>query len=1371
MFLTAADQKPQNLIKNALLTSSDDSKFPDGWKGNFWQGSGVMQFTGLGGKKCFSMTGEDEDTKGQLFLLEKIPVQAGQKFTFDYDFYISGNIRASVQIRVINPEKKISKTLKEYNTAGKEDWQTFSGITKEIPAFSIPEDITFLTITLFIKGKGTVAYRNLLLVCQTPGILIEEKKIPADGSSGKSDKAAASAGYAVIDVKHLTPRENELYKSSLSAPPCLEMSNGVFYKNGKPVFLFGTINGSRQFELSSLWYTVLHNFDFTDPSGYGHFPMKLEYQNSRIEFSWTDAPWFKTMVNEAARMGIYSIPDLGSDHTEDVEKQLAIFEKHGAAGAEDWYDICNTFYGHFYVADVNSGLGREFLINKYRVFLKYLKKDNMNIPGVELFNELGYFAFTRDTRLAFQSHIKAKYSSLDTVNSVFKTAFTSFDQVLAPHLWKIKFNNNNVVDFPPNGENGRLFRKEVAAASKDYPELFYEWLDFLRQYFASGYGKLYSAMKKEYSNIPLTLQARCHQIPSEWYSTVDIEQLEPYMDFFSHMPASYSFYSAGNSPLDEKSVKTMISAAVLRLDFISSVYKKPVINAEFSIPGVTVTESSIAGTIEKAVINLHTRWKYKADPQNLGASSGWHTIKFSDSSWDEVMIPNFDHENQAREITGICWYRLKFIMPAGYLRKKDYDDERYILYGKGLDDSADIFINDKLIFSGGKWSTEYSIDISEELKYGGENTLVYKINNKTEFGGIRNYAAIIEKGSIAGKSETADNHINLIFWENFIHGYSGLNVWTTSDHNRIIHPAVPQAKADISSVMNIAGPRPRIRGEIGMLYPYEDYKGLLWANAEHECFNKYMNYYCGALFNQIPLDLLSCRQIIAKEHCKYSMVIIPYARLVRKGVLEALVDYVKNGGKIILTPESLLYDDYLYTQKTLPLELLITGRSEKIDENILYYKNGQGCVYQIQNNLTLPETHALLKKISGRENIGRQITLEAETNAEFPYIETQLIGNQDAFIVYMMNWGSMPQKIILKTAPAFIKDKTISYNVYHLQKKTILPGNYNAEKLKSGLPGTLLPLAPAVLVFENKKGLFPGFKKVSEKRTAILQELKNMGNYYEWNNIKNKLKTGKASVVFIDTRNYKRTDIGVLKAPMVAKLLITNGYNVYSRYAEEIKSVSDLAGADALFITEDFKLKWARIENDTGKNINNIIQEYIAGGGGLFIAGIPEIGPNNEGYALRQILGKWKINPGKKNSWFSNPGSCQNGDPLQVIFTDIQKHEITAEVKKLCSLFAMPLDDRDSLLEPLIRASANDLASPGLPVLLAGEIEKGRVAACGDTFFMQPFRIDDGDNAKLVWNILCWLTKNKIEQKSADEIKKQIWFNEEILDAMEKDER
>ena len=101
----------------------------------------------------------------------------------------------------------------------------------------------------------------------------------------------------------------------------------------------------------------------------------------------------------------------------------------------------------------------------------------------------------------------------------------------------------------------------------------------------------------------------------------------------------------------------------------------------------------------------------------------------------------------------------------------------------------------------------------------------------------------------------------------------------------------------------------------------------------------------------------------------------------------------------------------------------------------------------------------------------------------------------------------------------------------------------------------------------------------------------------------------------------------------------------------------------------------------------------------------------------------------------------------------------------------MPLDDRDSLLEPLIRASANDLASPGLPVLLAGEIEKGRVAACGDTFFMQPFRIDDGDNAKLVWNILCWLTKNKIEQKSADEIKKQIWFNEEILDAMEKDER
>ncbi|HBE02351.1 MAG TPA: hypothetical protein DC049_07725 [Spirochaetia bacterium] len=85
--------------------------------------------------------------------------------------------------------------------------------------------------------------------------------------------------------------------------------------------------------------------------------------------------------------------------------------------------------------------------------------------------------------------------------------------------------------------------------------------------------------------------------------------------------------------------------------------------------------------------------------------------------------------------------------------------------------------------------------------------------------------------------------------------------------------------------------------------------------------------------------------------------------------------------------------------------------------------------------------------------------------------------------------------------------------------------------------------------------------------------------------------------------------------------------------------------------------------------------------------------------------------------------------------------------------------------------SVDDIKSPSKPILAAGEIGKGRAVVSGDTFFMMPFRLDDGDNAKLMWNILCWITKDKIKQKTGDELKKQIWFDENAMAQIAREER
>ncbi|HBE03271.1 MAG TPA: hypothetical protein DC049_12475, partial [Spirochaetia bacterium] len=77
---------------------------------------------------------------------------------------------------------------------------------------------------------------------------------------------------------------------------------------------------------------------------------------------------------------------------------------------------------------------------------------------------------------------------------------------------------------------------------------------------------------------------------------------------------------------------------------------------------------------------------------------------------------------------------------------------------------------------------------------------------------------------------------------------------------------------------------------------------------------------------------------------------------------------------------------------------------------------------------------------------------------------------------------------------------------------------------------------------------------------------------------------------------------------------------------------------------------------------------------------------------------------------------------------------------------------------------------PEMPVLLSGEIGKGRIVVSGETFFMQPFNIEKGDNLQLAWNIMAWLTRGKIKQKPVQELKQQLWFTEKMIEDMEKEE-
>ncbi|OHD64365.1 MAG: hypothetical protein A2096_09565 [Spirochaetes bacterium GWF1_41_5] len=617
--------------------------------------------------------------------------------------------------------------------------------------------------------------------------------------------------------------------------------------------------------------------------------------------------------------------------------------------------------------------------------------------------------------------------------------------------------------------------------------------------------------------------------------------------------------------------------------------------------------------------------------------------------------------------------------------------------------------------------------------------------------------ALVDSENLQVKTERTPGQHRLLFWASAVHGHGGINYWMTSEP--MVNPVIPGIRAEISSVSDILLPRPRIRGKIALLYPYESFRGLPLGWGSPEELPGYMDFYAGLLFSQIPADFVSCRKILAKKHASYPLLCLPYAALVKKGVFEEVSSWVKSGGKIFLTGNSLLMDDYRYEK--LPVQTLLAGKSTVIQEGVMYYSSGSGGVYYMPEPLGLEKTARALQNICLRENIKCDLTVSAEKDGEFPYIEAQIIGDQNRFIIYAVNWGGMTKKCTIKiNSERFIHK---NYSIRNVETGASLKPLYSAEEIKSGLPLVLDSQDPKILLFEPEN-IKTVLKFPAAGRMETLKKIEAM-------NRQNQYSPGKPAVLFITHRDEVHFDMGRASTPIVADLLEKNGAGAYEYFDTDLDEKT-LAQFQLIFIVENYQYTWKQIAARNPQAIK-AIRNFIEQGGSLFINSCPMVGENVKSAGLMAILGPsgisradYKLDP----VWFSNPQSCFRNDPLQVIFKNMEKHEITAGVREMISLCATPVIDKNKLLVPVIK-SATDDTLPEQTVLAAGTIGKGRVVVSGDAFFMQPFRVEYGDNVKLLWNSLRWLLHEKVPEKNKDELLKQLLFAEKDIESWEKEEK
>ena len=135
----------------------------------------------------------------------------------------------------------------------------------------------------------------------------------------------------------------------------------------------------------------------------------------------------------------------------------------------------------------------------------------------------------------------------------------------------------------------------------------------------------------------------------------------------------------------------------------------------------------------KSIPLAQTGWKFRPDPMENGHHKGWFDPGFNDSKWKEVRLQYWEKQGYYG-YDGIAWYRFRFTMP------EKMDCNAVEIHFGAVDESAWIWLNGKYVgqhdIGPAGWDRPFDLDITNEVKWGGENQLTVRVEDTMAAGGI-----------------------------------------------------------------------------------------------------------------------------------------------------------------------------------------------------------------------------------------------------------------------------------------------------------------------------------------------------------------------------------------------------------------------------------------------------------------------------------------------------------------------------------------------------------------------------------------------------------------------------------------------------------
>lgn len=1373
------------VLANAIMANTvnlvENGDFEEGkntaatfWSASGWSGADgkygrSRNIPGASGDFCYEL--KRANGKGGLQLFSQLIKINGDK-PVELSFKYKG--KAYVQLRFERKENgKFARMINSFTrkpviitaTLSSETWKEYKYKVK-LPAEYAEYEL------------GVRIY--FLLFPDHPQLSIDDVKIiqpdsPEKTVSREPGRNSGTERLRINPPKKLTPVEQSWYSPFPDPGFKYGLKNGVLTRDGEPFFYTGNFTvGGGQWNVSSSWLArVQKNSYLTVTWSIGNPSMKLSVKNDHLNIGYKDTAPLYSWIRELSRYGMLTQFDPGN----------AMYKYNPMRHFVKKFPEIKNFYvngSHFYSFDHNTEIGRELHFNSWKNYFKYIR--NAPLLAFECFNELGYTPSHRRVTDGFRVFAKKKYGSLKAANLCWKTNFKSWDEVISPHLG----NSSGMMSY-----SEKLFFLNKCRQEN----IYYDWLIYLQKDLIPGL----VAMKKDFrklSDAPFSVDWRGHCHEFDNYVTSDLDLLDNIVDvYFLH--TAFPVYDYNGTAADQESVMKALTRSLLAHNYVASNSSKPIINPE-SIYSLTTTPGSNMAAMEKnSFAKLHGKWQFTLEQDRKGIEKGYFKSGYEDKNWGSMDVPGcWDATEEFKGKNGWGWYRTTFKMPGNV--KMSYIDgsRKFLIVGKGVAQSATIWLNGHKIGTPKGWATEYKYDVGAYLNFGGKNTLAILVDGTTSYSnGIRFYLHLLADDMLNERRMLARKEYASILWTNLVSGCSGITLWNWDDAFR---PFMPELETEINSVSRIILPSARkSNAKTAILMPYLYFRGLP-AYGNHL---DYLAYFSAMTFLQTPVDVLSEKNFSTISPEKYPFVIIPYAKTVYRKTYNQLVKYVNDGGLAIITFDSLVNDFDRFSR--LPIESLagvkVTGKiinqetivfdgkelmlmktdmdkyyGVKINPSgntkvIARYKDkspaitvretGRGKICFIAGRLNLEAAYRLLGKLLKEKHIKPELDITTSSHQEFPFIQSRYFGTPERFIIYLHNWGGQNHRLKIKLSA----DQLISgdYAVRSIRSSQNIAHKISSAELLKGIEVVVESMNPVAILMEAEKQapLKPGM--ISPLREKILKQLADLNSRNNW-------ASPRPKILFMDDiKSGGNYAVGRKLYPLAAEFMEKAGYDTVVLPWQDFSS-EKLKKVRTIFLAEDISNNYSPIfKQMKGKFIKTII-DFVKNGGSLILVN-SSAHPNSR----HELLDRFGRELGFSTSWsFSrNPASCGYGDPLQLKIKDFSNHPLAMNMKSM-QLFITPVFHlkKNSIMTPVANTSSGDLINPSMPVVIAGQLDKGRIIACTDLLWLQPFRLEAEDNAQFLMNMAHWTLGEKVKKYSRKKLDSYIFINSKLMQKIEQQE-